>query len=142
MLSHYLQIALKDLRDIIAMSQQDIDDIKEAKQEPQFERMPLKEEKIKSFENKKAMIDHEISKLMTASPEKGLTELLDEEQHRYLDELKIELNRLREINQRYAKLVLGVSAFYNTLLERVMPTEMQGYQKKASKEATFLEVRA
>lgn len=142
MLSHYLQNALKDLKDIIAFSEKDIEDIREAKHEPQFERIALKEERLKSFEQKKAMIDHEISKLMTAEPQKKLPELLSDEQHRSLDELKQELTRLREVNQKYAKMVLGVSSFYNTLLERVMPTEMQGYQKKASKEAAFLEVRA
>lgn len=142
MLSHYLQKALNDLRDLIVFSEKDIADIKEAKHEAQFDRMQLKEEKLKSFEQKKAMIDHEISKLMTSRPDRALPELLDEEQHHHLEDLKCELTNLREINQRYAKLVLGVSAFYNTLLERVVPTEMQGYSKVASKDASFLEVRA
>jgi hypothetical protein len=142
MLSRYLQNALGDLRDLIAFSEKDIEDIIEAKHDSQFERMTLKDEKLKSFEQKKAMIDHEISKLMTANPSTPLPELLDEEQHRLLDELKVELGRLRTVNQRYAKLVVGVSAFYNSLLERVVPTEMQGYNKVASKNASFLEVRA
>lgn len=142
MLSHYLQNALNDLRDLIDFSERDIVDIKEAKHETQFDRMRSKEERLKSFEQKKAMIDHEISKLMTSHPEKALPELLDDEQHHYLEDLKRELSRLREINQRYSKLILGVSAFYNTLLERVLPTEMQGYKKVASKDASFLEVRA
>lgn len=142
MLSRYLQNALKDLEDIIAFSEMDIADIKAANHDAQFERVPLKEEKIKSFEQKKAMIDHEISKLMTAEPRKALPELLSEEQHRQLDALKEALGRLRDVNQRYARLVVGVSVFYNSLLERVVPTEMQGYSKVASKEASFLEVRA
>lgn len=142
MLSHYLENALKDLKDLIVLSEKDINDIKEAKHDAQFDRMPLKEEKIKSFEQKKAMIDHEISKLMTAHPDRQLPELLNEEQHQKLEELKRELNHLREVNQYYAKMVLGVSAFYNTLLERVVPTEMQGYNKVASKDPSFLEVRA
>ena len=142
MLSRYLQNALNDLKDLIAFSEKDINDIIEAKHDSQFERMALKDEKLKSFEQKKAMIDHEISKLMTASPDRALPDLLNDEQHRQLDELKQELGRLREVNQRYAKLVVGVSAFYNSLLERVVPTEMQGYNKVASKDASFLEVRA
>jgi hypothetical protein len=142
MLSRYLQNAMKDLQDIIAFSEKDIEDIKKADHDAQFARVPLKEEKIKSFEQKKAMIDHEISKLMTAAPHKALTELLSDDQHRQLDALKRELTRLREVNQRYARLVAGVSAFYNSLLERVVPTEMQGYNKVASKKASFLEVRA
>ena len=87
------------------------------------------------------MIDHEISTLMTTNPEKELPQLLNKEQHTLLDELKIELNNLREANKHYAKLVLTVSNLYNTFLERLVPTEMQGYNKVASKDASILEVR-
>lgn len=142
MLSYQLQSAIKDLDTLISLSREDIEDIKEAKHNPQFERLSIKEEKIKSFEQKKAMIDHEISKLMTANPASPLSELLDSEQHQQLDSLKTHLSALREVNQHYAKMVLSVGAFYNTLLERVVPTQMHGYQKVASSEASFLEVRA
>lgn len=142
MLSYQLKSAIKELEALISLSEEDIADIKEAKHNPQFERLAIKEEKIKSFEHKKAMIDREISKLMTAYPSKALSELLDDEQHQQLDLLKENLAKLREVNQRYAKMVLSVGAFYNTLLERVVPTQMEGYQKVASSDASFLEVRA
>lgn len=142
MLSYQLQSAIKDLEILISLSREDILDIKEAKHETQFERLAIKEEKIKSFEHKKAMIDREISKLMTSHPSKPLSDLLDNEQHQQLDSLKEHLSALREVNQHYAKMVLSVGAFYNTLLERVVPTQMQGYQKVASSEASFLELRA
>jgi hypothetical protein len=141
MLSHHLQSALGDLRDLIKITESDIADIKEAKNDPQFDRLSLKEEKLKSFETKKAMIDHEISSLMTASPDKDLPELLSKEQHVFLDDLKKELNNLRDVNKHYARLVLVVSNLYNTFLERVIPTEMQGYEKVASKNPSILEVR-
>ena len=141
MLSHHLQGALKDLRDLISITESDIADIKEAKSEQQFDRLPLKEEKLKGFESKKAMIDHEISRLMTTQPEKDLPQLLNEEQHQALDELKTELANLREVNKKYAKLVLTVSNLYNSFLERLVPTEMQGYNRVASKNAAILEVR-
>ena len=142
MLSYQLQSAIKDLEALISLSEEDIADIKEAKHNPQFDRIAIKEEKIKSFEHKKAMIDREISKLMTAEPSKPLAALLDNEQHQQLDLLKERLSRLREVNQQYAKMVLSVGSFYNTLLEQVVPTQMQGYQRVASSEASFLEVRA
>jgi len=104
MLSHHLEGALSDLRDLIKITQSDIDDIKEAKNDPQFDRLSLKEEKLRSFEQKKAMIDHEISSLMTTNPDADLPQLLDEQQHKSLDDLKNELNNLREINKKYAKL--------------------------------------
>ncbi|MCD4667066.1 MAG: hypothetical protein K8R44_00445 [Sulfurimonas sp.] len=141
MLSHHLQSALSDLRDLIKITELDIADIKEAKNEQQFERLSLKEEKLKSFESKKAMIDHEISLLMTAQPDKDLPQLLNDEQHNALDELKVELSNLRDANKRYAKFVLSVSNLYNTFLERLVPTEMQGYNRVASKDASILEVR-
>lgn len=142
MLSHHLQGALADLRDLIQITESDIADIKEAKNDPQFDRLSLKEEKLKSFETKKAMIDYEISSLMTKNPDMDLPQLLNEEQHLQLDELKEELNNLRDSNKHYARLVLVVSNLYNTFLERIVPTEMQGYNKVASKHSAILEVRA
>lgn len=142
MLSHHLQGALSDLRDLIKITESDIEDIKIAQSEPQFDRLSLKEEKLKSFESKKAMIDHEISSLMSADPNKDLPELLNEEQHNSLSELKVELSNLRKVNKHYARLVLAVSNLYNTFLERLVPTEMQGYNKVASKNASILELRA
>ena len=141
MLSHHLQGALSDLRDLIKITESDISDIKEAKNDQQFERLALKEEKLKSFESKKSMIDHEISSLMTAQPDKDLPELLDEEQHTALDELKTELSNLRDVNKKYAKFVLSVSNLYNSFLEKLVPTEMQGYNKIASSNSAILEVR-
>ncbi len=141
MLSHHLQGALSDLRDLINITESDIADIKEAKNDQQFERLSLKEEKLKSFESKKAMIDYEISTLMTSNPDKDLPDLLNKEQHSALDELKIELSNLRDVNKRYAKFVLSVSNLYNTFLERLVPTEMQGYNKVASKNPSILEIR-
>jgi hypothetical protein len=79
---------------------------------------------------------------MTQHPDRPLSELLDNEQHQQLDSLKEHLSLLREVNQQYAKMVLSVGSFYNTLLERLVPTQMHGSQKVAVSEASFLEVRA
>jgi len=141
MLSYHLQSALSDLRDLIKITESDVEDIKIANHNPQFDRLKLKEEKLKSFESKKAMIDHEIASLISANPTTELPQLLNEEQHKYLAELKVELQNLRDANKRYAKLVLAVSNLYNTFLERLVPTEMQGYNRVASKDSTILKVR-
>ena len=142
MLSYHLKSAVNDLEELVKMSEQDIEDIKLANHEPQFQRRKIKEDMIHSFETKKAMIDHEISKLMTQSPNISLDKLLDENENSYLQNLKTSLAALREVNKKYAKMVLSVSSFYNTLLERLVPTEMHGYQKSTSKSASFLELRA
>ena len=141
MLQLQLENALKDLDKLIALSLEDIDDIKEARHAPQFDRLELKEEKIKGFEQKKAMIDHEISKLMTQHPQKPLAQLLDNNEHQKLEDFKSKLFTLHEVNQQYAKMVLSVGAFYNALLEKVLPTQMNGYRTMATQEASFLKVR-
>ncbi|WP_428738283.1 hypothetical protein [Sulfurimonas sp.] len=141
MLTHHLQSALEDLRDLIKITKSDIEDIKQAQHNPQFERLSIKDEKLKNFESKKAMIDHEISLLMTQNPNAELPKLLNDEQHQLLDELKIQLSELREVNKEYAKLVVIVSNLYNNFLEQIVPVEMQGYNKVASKDPSVLEVR-
>lgn len=141
MLSLHLQNALQDLRDLVSITQADIEDIRAAQHDPQFERLSLKDEKLKSFEAKKAMIDHEIASLVGANPQTPLPDLLTPQQHELLSQLKEELANLREANKHYAKLVLVVSNLYNNFLERLVPTEMQGYHKVASKDSSILEVR-
>ena len=141
MLTHHLQNTLTDLDDLILMTQSDINDIKVAQHEPQFDRLSIKEEKIKSFEAKKAMIDYEISSLISASPNIELSQLLNEQQHQLLEELKVKLSILHDVNKEYAKLVVIVSNLYNTFLERLVPTEMDGYNKVASKDSTILQIR-
>ena len=142
MLSYHLKAAVNDLEQLVKISEQDIEDIKLANHAHQFERRKLKEDMIKSFETKKAMIDREISKLMTTNPNVALDKLLDESENSYLKKLKVSLASLRDVNKKYAKMVLSVSSFYNTLLERLVPTEMNGYTKSTSKDASFLEIRA
>ncbi len=142
MLSYHLESAVNDLEQLVKMSEQDIEDIKLANHKDQFERRKIKEDMIHSFENKKAMIDNEISKLMTQNPDVSLDKLLNEQENSCLQKLKVSLASLRDVNKKYAKMVLAVSSFYNTLLERLVPTEMQGYQKTTSKNASFLEIRA
>ena len=142
MLSHYLDKALNDLEQLTQLTQTDIDDIKLAKHEVIFDRSKIKEELISSFQNKKAMIDNEISKLMESYPDRGLEHLLSSEDQEKLSSLKEKLVELKTLNKRYAKLVLTVSEFYNSLLERMVPTEMNGYEKVAQKHRSLLEVRA
>ncbi|MDH5464658.1 MAG: hypothetical protein OEW60_03455 [Thiovulaceae bacterium] len=142
MLSHYLTKALEDLGQLINLTHDDIADIKLAHHEKIFERAKIKEELITSFQNKKVLIDSEIAKQMESNPSVDLEELLNEETQEFLGTLKTELSSLKELNKRYAKLVLSVSEFYNSLLERMVPVEMHGYEKVTPKHRAILEVRA
>lgn len=140
MLQHYLQNAVKDLQSLIEITQSDIDDIKQAKHDVLFSRVKTKEELISSFENKKALIDNEIAKLARENSGKSLEELLPEPVRNLLDDMKSSLSELKKLNKHYARMVLAVSEFYNSLLERLVPTESNGYEGKKRAASSFLKV--
>jgi len=141
MLTHFLNNTLMELKNIIKLTNDDIYDIKHAQHEAQFERSATKVECITKFEHNKSILDNEITKLASANPEKKLTELLSEDDFLKLDELKLKLFELKKINKKYAKMVLSVSEFYNSLLEKVIPYEQQGYERVVSYESNRLEIR-
>ena len=133
MLDHYLQIAVKALDDLIEATKSDIDDIKQAHHAKIFERAKVKEQLVKSFENHKSLIDNEIAKLASENPEAELASLLGEAEREKLGELREKLEELKAHNTHFAKMVIGVSEFYNSLLNKIMPTENVGYGKPGGK---------
>lgn len=143
MLHHYLQSAITDLQALLAATQQDIEDIQEARHEVVFSRTKAKDELVSSFENKKHLIDSEIVKLTQEFPATPLPELLDESVTELLGQLRESLEGLKEENRRYARMVLAVSEFYNSLLERLLPSQPQDYSgKKRHAHSSFLTLEA
>jgi len=142
MLTLFLNDALSELNNIVLLTQQDIEDIKLAKHDPQFERSKVKMECITKFEHKKSLLDNEIAKIVSNNPDKDFTQLLSDDDFNKLDQLKATLQELKSLNKRYAKMVLAVSEFYNTLLDKIIPHEHHGYQKVSNYGAAGkLEVR-
>ncbi len=142
MLSYHLEGAISDLGELIRITKLDIEDIQLANHTPQFDRIPLKEELLKSFEAKKAMIDHEITSMARSNPSSELSTLLNDEQHAHLERLKALLEELKDVNKNYAKMVLTISNLYNSFLEKIFPTEMDGYKKTVIKDSNILKVKA
>lgn len=141
MLQNQLESALDDLERLLQLTNEDIEDIKEAKHEDIFLRIKPKEQLISSFEEKKRDIDYEITKLSKESSNQPLETLLNETEQNLLEGFKDLLITLKERNRHYARMVLAVSEFYNSLLEKFIPTETHGYtnQKRAS---SFLQIKA
>jgi len=142
MLLHYLKSSIEDIDSLIGLTQKDIEDIKKANHELVFERTKIKNDLIKSFENKKSLLDNELIKLVKDKKESDLEEVLKDEEKNLLNDMKIKLNRLKDLNKQYAKFVVIISEFYNTLLDKVFPCEMEGYHKTHHKPASILKVRA
>lgn len=142
MLSHYLKTSIEDIENLIELTNRDILDIKEAKHEAVFKRAKIKGDLVKSFENKKTMLDHELVKLVGSSNNKPLEEILDDSQHKMLEKMKESLLALKQKNKEYARFVITISEFYNSLLDSVFPRDMEGYKKVNHKPASLLKVRA
>lgn len=139
MLTDNLKLAINDLNELLSITETDIEEIKKANHETVFKNAKVKNELIAKFENKKAEIDGELLELVHRN-DKALEDILTDDEKALIDELKSKLEELKSLNRRYAKLVLGVSEFYNSLLEKVVPTEMNGYSKVATSNA-YLQVK-
>jgi hypothetical protein len=142
MLSHYLKTSIEDIENLIELTNKDITDIKEAKHEDVFKRTKIKNDLVKSFENKKSMLDNELIKLVKSSDNKPLEEILDSSQQNMLEEMKNKLFTLKQKNKEYARFVVTVSEFYNSLLDSVFPRDMEGYQRLNHQPASLLKIKA
>lgn len=142
MLSDYLQRAIKDLDALIQLTQQDIEDIKQAKHEDVFEHTKAKNNLILSFEANKALLDNELVLRVKANENRELAEILSDEENALLERMKNSLITLKKLNKQYAKFVVTIGEFYNSLMDNIFPIDEQGYQKSVPKPASILKVRA
>jgi hypothetical protein len=139
MLTHYLKSANETLIKLIEITRADIEDVKQVKHDSFFARNKIKEEFVQDFAHQKSLADNELVKLSEANPTKQIQELLDDEQSELLDELRENLTILHQENKRLASIVISVSEFYNSLLNRLVPSEKIGYGNKYNrKESQYL----
>ena len=145
MLVHYLNLAIDSLQHLIDTTKTDIEDIKEAKHGILFSRLKGKEETMLSFEKYKTHIDSEIVNMANESPDLELKELLSEEQKDLLEDMRNKLTELKAVNRHYAKLVVAVSSFYNSLLDELLPKDehgRSGYDGSVQRRTGMLEIKA
>jgi hypothetical protein len=141
MLKKYLEGAVGDLKQLYKLSEDDILDIKQANHDAIFGRVATKERLIETFEAKKRAIDEQISRKASQNNGAGLDSILNINEKQLLEELKTKLFELKKINRRYARLVVSVGTFYSSLLEKMIPTEMEGYETVIRQSASFLEIK-
>jgi hypothetical protein len=140
-LKKYLEGAVGDLQQLMKLTEEDIEDIKKSNHIEIFERASVKDKLVETFESKKKAIDNEITKKAQLNRGVPLETLLDEIEKKYLEALKSGLLSLKELNRRYARLVVSVGTFYSSLLEKIVPTEMDGYETVIQQSASFLEIK-
>ncbi|TLD97352.1 hypothetical protein LS71_000935 [Helicobacter jaachi] len=128
MLHTYINGAIADLNALIELTQLDNADIQVANHEAIFARIAQKDELVKAFEAKKSLLHQEMLMLCEKNPHKTLKELLDDEASALLDSMRDSLERLKELNANYARSAFAVAEFYNSLIQRVIPHENDGYE--------------
>lgn len=141
MLTHYLQQANEILSNLIETTRNDIEDVKCAKHDNIFSRTKTKEELVRSFENHKSLIDNEIAKMARESGGVALDTILSSEQQSLLDEMREQLKVLQQENKHFATMVIAVSEFYSSLINRLIPTEQIGYDAHKAKRASYLHIK-
>ena len=113
MIKKYLNDSIECLAKIIALTKEDIENIKQAKHDEVGPHSELKTKLLTAFETNKKALDAELVKLASKHAEKNIAELLDDEIKDKLSELRTVLLELKDINREYAKSVVVVKEFFD-----------------------------
>jgi hypothetical protein len=138
MLEDYIQAGINDLNKLILLTMEDIEDIKKAKDNSLVQSINTKNELIISFEKNKSLIDSKILEEHNKNPNaSSLDSLFSDKANSLLSTFREKVSQLHTLNKKYARLVLCIGEFYNSLLEAMIPMEMNGYDKVASSAASL-----
>ncbi|MBZ7969350.1 flagellar export chaperone FlgN [Campylobacter molothri] len=118
MLKKHLDKVNTILEKLIALTQEDIENIKVAKHDTVAPSVEEKNKLISEFTTAKKQLDAALVALNNSST-KGLSELLDEEDKKKLDLLKKNLQTLHSANKEYAKFVLIIKDFFDGLVNKM-----------------------
>ena len=133
MLNKYLDEAVSYLDELINLTKTDIQNIQKADHTKLDEHSRLKNELVNKFEQTKKQIDSELLKIASSSPDADLSSLLSDEVKTRLNLLKQSLNNLKELNKSYAKSVIVVKDFYDSLVNEIFGINSSGYTAKSGK---------
>ncbi len=142
MIQHYIDRVIEHIDSLIELTKDDIEDIKNAKNDSIFARTKIKDEIIGLFENEKVLLDSELLKLAKSNPECDLSDMLGDIEKERLETLRDKLGKLHRVNKEYARLVVAVNEFYANLFDKIFPTEMENYKKVNPKSFSLLQVSA
>lgn len=142
MLHQFLNSAIEDLKSLVEISKLDINDIKEANHEVIFSRLETKNNTLLSFEHNKDLAHKEMINVMNENPSKEIKELFDQKAEVLIEEMSKQLQILRDLNKNYAKSVIAVYEFYNSLLENIIPSQRDGYSNKSYSKIDVLRIEA
>ena len=135
MLTQKLLKINKILDDLISLTKEDINLIKNAKHDELFSHINLRENLIKEFSNLKSEIDYILS-----SRNRPIEEIFSKEEEELFNEFRKKLNEFNTIHKHFARLSIVVNNFYTTLLNKIKNKETITYDKYTT--SSYLHLKA
>ena len=130
MLKRYLDEAMGVLDELIAQTTEDIEKIKLADHTKVDDSVKRKNELVKKFESVKSLLDKELLRVSRENGGVNLSSILDDEVKSSLALMRSKLEELYSKNKEYAKYVVGVKEFFDSLLKNMFKSESGNYDKE------------
>lgn len=142
MLKRYLDEAMGVLDELIAQTTEDIEKIKLADHSKVDDSVRRKNELVKKFESVKSLLDKELLRVSKENGGVNLSSILDDEVKSSLTLMRSKLEELYSKNKEYAKYVVGVKEFFDSLLKNMFKGEQDGgYDKNGLRPESLFKTR-
>ena len=142
MLKRYLDEAMGVLDELIAQTTEDIEKIKLADHSKVDDSVRRKNELVKKFESVKSLLDKELLRVSKENGGANLSSILDNEVKSSLALMRSKLEELYSKNKEYAKYVVGVKEFFDSLLKNMFKGEQDGgYDKNGLRPESLFKTR-
>ena len=142
MLKRYLDEAMGVLDELIAQTTEDIEKIKLADHSKVDDSVRRKNELVKKFESVKSLLDKELLRVSKENGGANLSSIFDDEVKSSLALMRSKLEELYSKNKEYAKYVVGVKEFFDSLLKNMFKGEQDGgYDKNGLRPESLFKTR-
>ena len=140
MLKRYLDEAMGVLDELITQTTEDIENIKLADHSKVDDSVRRKNELVKKFV--KSLLDKELLRVSKENGGANLSSILDDEVKSSLALMRSKLEELYSKNKEYAKYVVGVKEFFDSLLKNMFKGEQDGgYDKNGLRPESLFKTR-
>lgn len=141
MVEEHLDQAIKALKELLDITQKDIENIQKGDNSALDASTKRKGELVSEFEQAKRALDCELVKMAQENPQSNLADVLDNNVKERLAELKEVLLTLKEKNKNYAKSVLVVKEFLDSLAVKIFGGENSEYSSIKQNDGKFYKAR-
>ncbi|WXG20176.1 flagellar biosynthesis protein FlgN [Campylobacter concisus] len=132
MIKKLLDEAIGELDELINLTMQDIANIKEAKHSSVDESVKKKNALVRAFEDTKRALDKELLRVSKESGTTTLASVLDDEVKSKLVLMRSKLEILHKVNKEYARHVVVVKEFFDSLSKKSLVLRLMNTDKTAA----------